>query len=147
MSGGMAHAIHPSTGSGRTAYDVVSHFPSLNNCPATLIPTMTASQDTIGIDPLVQREKDLNTFFAFVLALWPFSTMAIMMSEDPVAMPHHVLYWTTLMYGPVFAVALAIARQQNRKGSYAAAARTWLFLCGTHVATWIASFVLLLATR
>lgn len=97
--------------------------------------------------PLAQREKDINTFFGFILALWPFSVLGTFFIDPPAPPLQQGLYWVTWVYGPVFFVALWIAGRQKRGGAYPQAIRTWLILCGSNVLIWLASFFLLLATR
>jgi len=38
---------------------------------------MTESDAPEQMSPLVQREKDMNSFFAFILPLWPFSILGV----------------------------------------------------------------------
>lgn len=108
---------------------------------------MTENEAPEQLSPLAQREKDLNTFFAFMLALWPFSILGIVFLDGPPPPLQLGLYWATFVYGPVFFVALWIAGRQRRNHAYPQAMRTWLCLCGSNVAIWLACFVLLLATR
>ncbi|MBL8504079.1 MAG: zinc ribbon domain-containing protein [Rhodocyclaceae bacterium] len=85
--------------------------------------------------------------FTFLVVFWPFASLAsLFMFDAPGAGGFLVwlLFWSTVLYGPVYFVALFLSRARKLEGDSAGSLKAWLYLCGTNVAIWNISFFLVM---
>jgi hypothetical protein len=85
--------------------------------------------------------------FTLLVFAWPIAAFAaLFMFDSPAAggVPVYMLFYSTMLYGPVYLFSLGLSFALRRAGRQEAAKKAWLLLCGGNVALWILSFVIVL---
>ena len=90
----------------------------------------------------------MAVIFTLLVLVWPLAAFAsLFMFDAPTAggIPVYMLFFSTMLYGPVYLVSLGLSFSLKRAGRHEDAKKVWLRLCGGNIALWILSSVLVIA--
>lgn len=113
-----------------------------------ILPASEAISDAESQNKAASASSSLAAFiFTLIVLIWPFASFgALFMFDAPGAGGIFVwlLFWSTVLYGPIYIFALLLSRTRKSEGDTKGALKAWLYLCGSDVAIWHISFFLVM---
>ena len=92
----------------------------------------------------------LSLVFTLPAIAWPIGVFVVPFMFDAPGSESNflakLLAFSTIIYGPLYLIALKESHSLRRKGNEKDAIKTWIYLCGSDAVIWIIALTLLTTT-